>query len=139
MQKIFGYRDLEIWQSAMKLVVDCYRLCDHLPRSEDFGLKPQIRRAAVSIPANIAEGHGRSTTGEYIQHLGIAHGSLMELETHIQIASRLGYLTETQLHCVFERTPELGRMINALMSHLRVRRKTRGRTPIATEVEFPDR
>ena len=139
MKKIFGYRDLEIWQSAMKLVVDCYRLCNQLPRSEDFGLKPQIRRAAVSIPANIAEGHGRSTTGEYIQHLGIAHGSLMELETHIQIASRLGYLTETQLRCVFERTPELGRMINALMSHLRVRRKTRGRTPIATEVEFPDR
>jgi four helix bundle protein len=139
MKRIFGYRDLEIWQIAMKLVVECYRLCDQLPRSEDFGLKPQIRRAAVSIPANIAEGHGRSTTGEYIQHLGIAHGSLMELETHIQIAGRLGYLTESQMRSVSESTPELGRMINALMSSLRVRRRTRNKTPVATEVEFPGR
>ena len=139
MKTIRGYRDLEIWQIATKLVVECYRLCDQLPRSEDFGLKPQIRRAAVSIPANIAEGHGRSTTGEYIQHLGIAHGSLMELETHIQIAGRLGLLTEAQTRCVLECTPELGRMMNALSSNLRVRRRTRNRTPIATEVEFPDR
>ncbi len=127
-----------IWQRAMRLVEDCYKLCDRLPPTEDFDLKRQIRRAAVSIPANIAEGHGRSTTGEYIQHLGIAHGSLMELETHLLIAGRLAYLAEPEIRVVLDSTLELGRMINGLMSQLRVRRKSGARKDLSTEVEFPD-
>ena len=78
-----SYRDLVVWQTAMALAVDCYQLTRNFPRDEMFGLTSQIRRAAASIPANIAEGHGRENTGAFIQHLRIAQGSSKELETHI--------------------------------------------------------
>jgi len=76
-----SYRDLIVWQKAMDLVVQCYNLTKNFPNSELYGLTSQLRRAAVSIPSNIAEGHGRSSTKAYVNHLMIAHGSLMELET----------------------------------------------------------
>src|SRR2546428_12566266 len=89
---IKSYRDLLVWQKAMDLVVNSYQLAALLPKSEAYGLVSQIQRAAVSIPANIAEGHGRDHLGDYLHHLSIANGSLMELETHLLLASRLSFL-----------------------------------------------
>jgi len=90
---IASYRDLDVWNRAMELVVACYRVTGEFPRTEELGLKAQLRRAATSVPSNIAEGHGRSSTGAYLRHLSIAHGSLMELETQLDIARRLKYTT----------------------------------------------
>src|SRR5690348_3439026 len=92
-----GYRSLRVWQRAMDLVVESYALAHRLPLHERYGLASQLRRAAVSIPANIAEGNGRVHRGDYVHHLSIARGSLMELETHIEIAHRLQYLHEDDL------------------------------------------
>ena len=89
--KIQSYRDLLVWRKAMDLVVDCYRFVSDLPKNETYGLISQAQRAAVSIPANIAEGHGRDHLGDYLRHPSIANGSLMELETHLQLIGRLGY------------------------------------------------
>ena len=105
----------------MDLVERCYELSAAFPRSEEFGLRAQLRRSAVSIPSNIAEGHGRSTTGDYCRHVLIAHGSLMELETQIQIAGRLRYVDEKAMEEALGRTEELGRMLNALARRLRER------------------
>lgn len=80
------YRDLLVWQKAMEVVLACYRLSETFPKTETFGLASQLRRAAVSIPANIAEGHGREHLGDYLHHLSIANGSLMEAETHLLLA-----------------------------------------------------
>ena len=87
-----NYRDLELWQRAMDLVVECYHLTKRFPSTEAYGLMSQIQRTAVSVPANSAEGQGRQHRPEFIQHLSIAYGSLTELETHIQIAQRLNYI-----------------------------------------------
>jgi four helix bundle protein len=83
---ITSYRDLQVWQKAMDLVVQSYRFTKILPKSETCGLSSQIQRAAASVPANIAEGHGREHLGDYLRHLPIANGSLLELETHILAA-----------------------------------------------------
>ena len=86
------YSDLVIWQKAMDLVTEIYKITATFSGEERFGLSFQARRAAVSIPSYIAEGHGRKSTGAYINHLSIAHGSLMELETQVQIALRLNFV-----------------------------------------------
>ncbi|MBD2394086.1 four helix bundle protein [Cyanobacterium aponinum FACHB-4101] len=91
------YRDLTVWQKSMDLVVICYQLTSQFPKTEIYGLSSQIQRAAVSIPANIAEGKGRNHLGDYIPHRSIANGSLKELETHLMIVGRLGYLKEQEL------------------------------------------
>jgi four helix bundle protein len=113
------HRDLIVWQKAMDLVVECYRISDRFPRSEDFGLRLQLRRAAVSVPANIAEGRGRTGVGEYLHHLSIAHGSLKELETHFEISRRLGYLTPEVLADFQGRLDEVGRLLGGLIRKLR--------------------
>jgi four helix bundle protein len=87
--KIQSYEDLEVWQLAMTLAEQCYRLTATFPREETYGLTAQIRRAAVSIPANIAEGYGRNQTGNFLNFLRIAQGSVRELETHLLLAARL--------------------------------------------------
>lgn len=87
-----SYRDLDVWQKSMELVVSCYELSERFPTSETYGLG-----AAISIPANIAEGQGRNHTKEFINHLSMAYGSLMEVETHLQIAARLNYVDSLQL------------------------------------------
>ena len=97
-EMIRSYRDLEVWQKAMALVVESYRFTNLFPKSETYGLSSQIQRAATSIPANIAEGHGRDHLGDYLHHLSVANGSLMELETHLEIASRLSYVSGTRSH-----------------------------------------
>ena len=113
-----SYKDLEVWQKAMDLVVECYQVTKKLPRDEIYGLTSQLRRAAVSVPANIAEGRERQYTKEFIQHLSIAYGSLAELETHIQIAQRLKYIDMTLEKQLLEKTAEVGRMINGLRRSL---------------------
>ncbi len=89
--KVRRYQDLIVWQKAMDLVEKVYEITRHYPREELYGLTAQSRKAAVSIPSNIAEGQGRSTTPDFLRHLSIAYGSLLELETQILIARRLKY------------------------------------------------
>jgi four helix bundle protein len=115
-----GYRDLKVWQKSMDLVVESYRLAKFLPKSETFGLTSQIQRAAVSIPANIAEGHGREHLGDYLRHLSIANGSLMELETHILLMQRL-YRIGSEAQIALAMTDELGRMLSGLTKSLKER------------------
>lgn len=99
---IRSYRELEVWQKSIDLVVECYRISESYPKAELYGLTSQLRRAAVSVPANIAEGQGRSHTKEFLNHLSIAYGSLMEVETHLQIAARLNYLDTASLQHMLE-------------------------------------
>jgi four helix bundle protein len=115
---IRNYRDLEVWQKAMDLVVDCYNITNQFPKSEVYGLVSQLQRAIVSVPANIAEGQGRSHTREFLNHLSIAYGSLMEVETHLQIASRLRYINDTSLDALLKKSAEIGRMLNGLIQSL---------------------
>src|SRR5438477_6917920 len=91
------YRDLTVWQKSMDMVVEIYRLAKLLLKDEQFGLVSQVKRAAVSVPANIAEGHGQLHKGVFLRHLSIAKGSLTEVETHLQIAVRLDYLNRDQV------------------------------------------
>jgi four helix bundle protein len=90
--EIQSHRDLIAWQKAMDLVVETYTVSRDFPKEELYGLTSQMRRAAMSVPANIAEGQGRRLSGEFIHFLGNARGSLLELDTHLEIALRLGYI-----------------------------------------------
>ena len=109
----------------MDLVAKSYEVVSLLPKNEVYNLATQIQRAAVSIPANIAEGHGREHLGDYLHHLSCANGSLMELETHFLIAGRLSYITEPQLEPVLKNTAELGRMLAGLIGKLKARAGSR--------------
>jgi four helix bundle protein len=124
---IRSYQDLEVWQKAMDLVEDCYRLTREFPDNEVYGLSSQLQRSAVSIPANIAEGRERGRTKEFLHHLSIAYGSLAELETHILIARRLNYVNEENLRQLMDRIAEIGRMLNGLRGSLE--HKTRSAIP----------
>jgi four helix bundle protein len=117
--RIRDYRDLRVWQVAMNLVVETYRVADRLPARERFCLAAQIRRSAVSVAANIAEGHGRLLRGEYLHFLSIARGSLKELETHLALAERLGYVTAEQLARSVELCDFVSRMLTRLRQSLR--------------------
>ena len=98
-----SYRDLDVWQKAMNVVVECYKITKTFPKSETYGLSSQLQRAAVSIPANIAEGRERQHKKEFIQHISIAYASLAELETHIQIAERLNFLDKKKANQLLEK------------------------------------
>lgn len=111
------YRDLKVWQRAIEMVTEIYKVTGHFPRDEIYGLTSQIRRAAVSVPSNIAEGQGRLTRGEFRQFLGHAKGSLAELETQILIANNLGYIDDPS-H-MLEQLSEVARMLNGLLNSLR--------------------
>ena len=114
-----GFRDLTVWQKAMDLAANVYRVTNDFPADERFGLTSQMRRAAVSIPSNIAEGHARNSTGEFIQLLGYAKGSLAELETQAEIAERLQIITRER-NCELNREmQEVGRMLSGLLNSLR--------------------
>ena len=111
-----NYRDLLAWREAMSLVEFVYRDTECFPKSELFGLRTQIRRAAVSVPSNIAEGCGRNSSGELRQFVGIACGSLAELETQLELAVRLGFInTDTS---AIRQTDRVGRLVNALRGSL---------------------
>jgi four helix bundle protein len=115
---IASYRDLLVWQKSMDLVLRSYELSRCLPANETYGLTSQTQRAAVSVPANIAEGQGRHHLGDYLHHLSIASGSLKELETHLLIAQRLSYLSEAQIEPAMALSAEVGRMLGALIRSL---------------------
>lgn len=113
------YRDLQVWQRAMDLVTEAYRLTKAFPAEEQFGLTRQIRRAVVSIASNIAEGHGRLHRQDFVRHLSIARGSLFEAETQLQIAVRLGYATRDQVGGCWSLLQDVGRLLNGLIRSLR--------------------
>jgi four helix bundle protein len=112
------YRDLRVWEKAMDLVIETYRVSKLLPKTEMFGLTSQRQRAAVSVPANIAEGHGREHLGDYLRHLSIASGSLMELETHLLIITRL-YIPKDEVNRALEMVREVDRMLSGLTKKLK--------------------
>lgn len=118
MTTIRTYADLDVWKKSMSLVEDVYKFTKTLPSDERFGLVTQLQRAAVSIPSNIAEGHGRRSTGAYLNHLSISYGSLMELETQIHISQRLNYIDQELLSMLLNKTSEIGRMLNGLKQSL---------------------
>lgn len=112
------YRELLVWQKAMLVVEETYRLVKLLPKEEQFALSDQMRRAAVSIPSNIAEGQARSSTKEFVRFLWIAKGSVAELETQFMICVRLKYMMKSQIETVMNLLDEVGRMLNALIGKL---------------------
>jgi four helix bundle protein len=116
---IRSHKDLRVWQEAMQLAEDCYRLTASYPREEMFGLVRQIRRAAVSIPANIAEGYGRDGKGEYVQFLRIAHGSVNELETHLLLSERLAFGDSLAMSAAIHKTDTVSRMLRGLYRSVR--------------------
>jgi len=116
-----SYEELDVWQKGVSLAIEVYKVTELFPRSERFGLTGQIRRAATSIPANIAEGWGRGSTKEYIQFLLVARGSLLELETHLVISQKLNYVKEEQFEDLKMQTRRIGRMLNGLIQALRAR------------------
>jgi four helix bundle protein len=112
--KVGGYKDLLVWRKGIDLVKEIYRMTKAFPADERFGLVSQMRRAAVSIPSNIAEGQARKTTGEFVQFLSQAEGSLAELDTQLILAVELGYSNPTQVASATGLVSELKRMLNAL-------------------------
>lgn len=119
---VTSYRDLEVWRQAMDWTTGIYEATAHWPRDERFGLVSQIRRAAVSIASNIAEGTARRSTGEFIQFIGMARGSLAEAETQLILAERLGYMPGGDARALLVASGEISRMLVALTAAL-VRRK----------------
>ena len=116
--KTSGYKDLLVWQKGIALVKLVYRITSVFPTEEKFGLVSQMRRAAVSIPSNIAEGQARHTKGEFVQFISHAEGSVAELDTQLIIAVQLSYCTQAQADSAFELLSELRRMLNALRRRL---------------------
>ncbi|MBX9616523.1 MAG: four helix bundle protein [Caulobacteraceae bacterium] len=123
--EIQSHRDLKVWQIALDLTETFYRLSADWPKHEQFGLVSQIRRAAVSVAANIAEGAGRRSTGEFIQFVGISRGSLAEVETLLIVARRLDYVEETVCRTLLQEVYELGRMLTGLIQSLEQRKAQR--------------
>ena len=109
-----NYRDLVAWQRAMDLVVEIYGITKSFPRDEIFGLSSQLRRAAVSIPSNIAEGQGRGAGNDFSRYLRIAQGSLQEVQTQLVIAQRLGYMNERKAAETMQRADEVARLLRGL-------------------------
>jgi four helix bundle protein len=117
-----NHRDLIAWQKAMDLAESVHRATQHWPKDELYGLRSQVRRAAVSIPANVAEGQGRTGAKEFQHHLSIAYGSLREAETHLLLAQRLGYSDEAVCEALMRQAAEVGRLLLGLMRSLRAPR-----------------
>lgn len=114
-----SYRDLVVWQKAIQLVTDTYLTAETFPKAEMFGLSSQLKRAVISVPSNIAEGQGRDSTKEFLHHLSIAYGSLMEVETQIQIAANLSYIPQGQADILIDKCGEVGRLLNGLLRSLK--------------------
>ena len=112
------YRDLLVWQKSMDLCVEVHHATLVFPKQELFGLSAQLNRSVVSVPSNIAEGHGRRTTPDFIHFLSISRGSLNEVETQLTLAMRYHYITEADHDELLERCGEIGRMLNGLIDAL---------------------
>jgi four helix bundle protein len=117
-----GHRDLIVWQRAMQLLVECYRVAKLLPASERYTMTSQFLRAAISVPANIAEGHGRMSKGDFARHLTIARGSLAELDTLLAAIPQVGLLPDARLARACSLADEVGRMLWSLIQKLGTRR-----------------
>ena len=115
---IRNYRDLVVWQKSMELAVETYRLSQGLPGVERFGLTAQLRRAAAAIPANLAEGRERRSRGDFRRSVSVARGSLAELETHLELVHRLGYMPNGVPQAFSSLLGEVGRMLTSLLSRL---------------------
>ena len=118
MMTINSYEDLIVWQKSIDFVAKIYEITQNLPREETYGLTDQIRRAAVSIPSNIAEGQQRQSTRDFLKFLAIAKGSLGEVKTQLIICRRLGYLNDKQTEPLLNECDVIGKMLNGLMKNL---------------------
>ncbi|MFL6212715.1 MAG: four helix bundle protein [Blastocatellia bacterium] len=116
-----SYQDLQVWQLGITLVERVYHLTEAFPQKETYALCNQMQRAAVSIPSNIAEGHARDSTKEFLHHLSVALGSLAELETQVIVAKRLGYVKQSAADLALEKAAELGRMLRGLQKSLKAK------------------
>jgi four helix bundle protein len=125
-----SYRELLVWKNGMELVRRVYGVTRCFPKEETFGLSSQLQRAAVSIPANLAEGHTRDTTREYLRYVVIAHGSLAELETLLAVASDLGYVDRETVPELAQLCDQTGRMLGALRRKLKAKAGTRWKPQI---------
>mgnify|MGYP001610718026 FL=1 len=119
-----NYKELNVWQKAYQFCLEIYKITMSFPKEERYGLTSQIRRAAVSVPSNIAEGYGRKTTKEYIQALYIAYGSNCELETQIMLSGDLGYIKGENLERLQKDIGDIERMLKGLISSLENKHKT---------------
>lgn len=122
---IRSYRDLHVWQRSIELVERIYAVTKTFPRDETYGLTSQLRRAAVSISSNIAEGHAKASSKEYLRHISMSLGSLAETDTQLEIASRLGYLSHDDFIMVANLADEVGKMLRGVQQSMR--RKPAGR------------
>jgi four helix bundle protein len=123
MSIVQSYRDLKVWQAGIQLAKNAYVLTRCFPKEETFGLTAQIRRSAASIPANIAEGHGRDNTGDFVRFLCIAQGSLKELETHLILSGEIGIGDDKAIDALLNHADEIGRMLRALIRTLQSNQK----------------
>ena len=114
-----SYDELRVWQRAMDLAAHVYELTRAFPQSEVFGITSQLRRSAVSVPSNIAEGHGRGSPQDFLRFLAIARGSLSELETQLKLAFSIGYLASEQLAVALRHSDDVGALLNGLQRSLR--------------------
>ena len=121
---ITNYRDLKVWQIAVDVVETVYRLTLEFPKHEVYGITQQIQRAAVSVPSNIAEGHARASSKEFLHYISIALGSLAELETQLIVATRLQYLKTQELDSILQQTDETGKMLRGLQKTLMAKART---------------
>jgi four helix bundle protein len=121
MATVKGYRELVVWQKSMGLAEEVYTTTNSFPKSELYGLTSQMRRAVISIASNIAEGQGRNSTGEFIQFLGIAKGSVAEIETQLELACRLQMLSSVETLRLTNQANEIGRMLTGLIAKLRTK------------------
>jgi four helix bundle protein len=120
-QSVKAFRDLEVWRRSIELCVAIYEFTRTFPMDELYGLRSQLRRASVSIPSNIAEGCGRRSTGEFIQFIGIARGSIFEVQTQLVIANKLKFGSKTELAECGRLSTEITKMLNALMNSLKAK------------------
>ena len=114
-----GFKELQVWQKSIDLCVEIYKIAQILPKEELYNLSSQLKRAAVSVPSNIAEGHERNSIKEYIQFLYISRGSLSELETQLYICNRLKFLSADAIESPLLKISEIGKMLNGLIKKLR--------------------
>jgi four helix bundle protein len=119
--EVRDYRDLKVWQVSLDLAEAIYAATTDFPKAEVFGLISQLRRAAISIPSNIAEGHARDSTKEFLRFISVAMGSLAELETQLALACRLGFLEPKKFEQLTKQTDAIGRMLRGLQTSLRAR------------------
>jgi four helix bundle protein len=131
------YADLDVWRRAVDLAVALYEVTARFPKAEVFGLTAQLRRAGVSVPSNIAEGHSRKSTAEFLRHISIALGSLSEIETQLVIARRLGYLDEKNAKRLDSLCGEIGPLLGALYRSLSSKRQAGSATAVLSRTPSP--